>query len=80
MFEEYEKKKRRQVAGMKSMMDYGMGIIFIAAGLFFFFRDKFKLSFNERFPPDDIDKILGVIIVIYGAWRLYRGYKKNYFR
>ncbi len=80
MFEEYEKKKRRQVSGMKSMMDYGMGIIIIAAGVFFFFRDKFHISLNEKFPPNDIDKIFGAICFLYGAWRIYRGYKKNYFK
>lgn len=80
MLEEYEKQKRKQVAGMRSILDYGMGIIILAAGLFFFFRDRFKLSFNESFPPNEIDKIFGVICVIYGSWRVYRGYKKNYFR
>ena len=80
MFEDYEKKKRRQVAGMKSLMDYGMGIIIVVAGLFFFFRDKFKMSFNEKFPPNDMDKIFGALCIIYGAWRIYRGYKKNYFK
>lgn len=80
MIEEYEKRKRRQVALMKSMLDYGMGLLILAAGIFFFFRNKLDLSFNERFPPNDMDKIFGVICVIYGAWRIYRGYKKNYFR
>lgn len=80
MLEDYEKRKRRQVAGMRSILDYGMGAIILFAGLFFFFRDRFKLSFNESFPPNEIDKIFGVICVIYGSWRVYRGYKKNYFR
>lgn len=80
MLEEYEKRKRRQVAGMRSILDYGMGVIILGAGLFFFFRDRFKLSFNESFPPNEIDKIFGVVCVIYGSWRIYRGYKKNYFR
>lgn len=80
MLEEYERRKRKQVAGMRSILDYGMGVIITLAGLFFFFRDRFKLSFNESFPPNEIDKIFGVICVIYGGWRIYRGYKKNYFR
>lgn len=80
MFEDYEKKKRRQISSMKSMMDYGMGILILAAGAFFLFRSKFHLSFNERFPPNDIDIIFGVICIIYGSWRLYRGYQKKYFK
>lgn len=80
MFEDYEKKKRKQISLMKSLLDYGMGLLILLAGLFFFFRSKFHLSFNERFPPNDIDKIFGVIAILYGCWRIYRGYKKNYFK
>jgi len=80
MFDEYESKKRKQISFMKSLLDYGMGLIILLAGLFFFFRDKFQLSFNEKFPPNDTDKIFGVICMLYGCWRLYRGYKKNYFK
>ena len=80
MFEEYEKKKKKQISFMKSLLDYGMGFMILLAGLFFLFRVKFRLSFNEQFPPNNIDKIFGVICIVYGCWRMYRGYKKNYFR
>jgi hypothetical protein len=80
MFEDYEKRKRKQVASMRALLDYGMGAILVLAGLFFFFRYKFDIEFNEQFPPDLLDKIFGSICVMYGAWRIYRGYKKNYFR
>jgi hypothetical protein len=80
MLEEYEKKKRKQIASMKSLMDYGIGSLIVIAGIFFFFRNKFPLDFNESFPPNEIDKIFGAICMIYGGWRIYRGYKKNYFR
>ncbi len=80
MFEEYEKKKRKQVSVMRAMMDYGMGSIFLIFGLFFFFRSKFDISLNKSFPPNDIDKILGGIFLLYGCWRIYRGYQKKYFR
>ena len=80
MFEDYEKKKRKQVSMMRSLLDYGMGIVIVALGVFFFFRSKFHLALNEKFPPNSIDKIFGVVCLLYGAWRIYRGYKKNYFR
>lgn len=79
MIEEYEKKKRKRTASMKSLLDYGMGIIILIGGLFFLFRGKLHISFNESFPPNSMDKIFGAICVLYGAWRIYRGYKKNYF-
>ena len=80
MIEEYEKRKRKQMSFMKSLLDYGMGLLFFITGLFFLFRNQFSAGLNERFPPNDLDIIFGVICVIYGSWRVYRGYKKNYFR
>jgi len=80
MFEEYENRKRKQVSTMRSIMDAGMGILIFLLGVFFFFRNKFDIAFNKSFPPDDIDKILGAICMAYGAWRMYRGYKKKYFK
>jgi len=80
MLEEYERKKRKQLSSMRSMMDFAMGIIILSAGLFFFFRNRFRIELNESFPPNDIDKIFGGICIIYGAWRIYRGFKKNYFK
>lgn len=76
----YEEKRRKQVTLMRSIMDYGMGVALLLAGLFFFFRGNFDLSFNKRYPPDAIDKIFGVIAIMYGAFRIYRGYQKKYFK
>jgi len=80
MFEEYEKRKQKQISSMKSLLDYGMGLLILLAGLFFFFRNRFKIELNENFPPNEIDKIFGIICIVYGCWRIYRGYKKKYFR
>jgi hypothetical protein len=80
MIEEYEKQKRKQVTFRRALVDYSIGLMITAMGVFFLLRDKFNLQFNERFPPNDIDKIFGVICLLYGGWRIYRGYKKNYFK
>jgi hypothetical protein len=80
MSEEYEKQKRKQVTFRRVVVDYSIGLMITAMGDFFLLRDKFNLQFNERFPPNDIDKIFGVICLLYGGWRIYRGYKKNYFK
>jgi len=80
MIEEYEKQKRKQIGSMRALMDYAIGVLITVAGIFFLVRDKFKLQFNESFPPNYMDKIFGVICILYGSWRIYRGYKKNYFR
>lgn len=80
MLEEYEKKRRKQVSFMRSILDYGMGIVIVVLGFLFMLRHKLKLPINERYPPDQLDKVLGVVCVLYGIWRVYRGYKKNYFQ
>ncbi len=79
MFEEYEKKKKKQVSLMKSIMDYSMGFIFVVLGVLFLLKDKLGLRFSDFFTTLQI-KIFGFLFIAYGAWRLYKGYKKNYFR
>ena len=80
MIEEYEKRKRQQVALRRSLSDYGMGLIIFLIGVFFFFRNRMDISFNEQFPPNEMDKIFGGICMVYGIWRIYRGYQKKYFK
>ncbi len=79
MFEEYEKRKRSQISLMRSVMDYGMGILILLVGIFFLFHEHFNFSFL-KFAPSTEDKIFGGIFLVYGLWRIYRGYKKNYFQ
>lgn len=82
MFEEYEKKKRNQHAQMRSIKDYGMGFFILLIGLFFLFRGYLgKFPLNETLgKPDAVEKIFGAIAIVYGLWRIYRGYQKNYFK
>lgn len=82
MFEEYEKKRRKQISTMKSMMDYVMGFVIVLIGLFFVFRSKLgNLPINDSLgEPDMLEKIFGGISILYGGWRIYRGYQKKYFR
>lgn len=82
MFEEYERKKRKQISSMRSLKDYGMGVLIFLLGLFFLFRIKLgNISINDTLgKPDMLEKIFGGLCLLYGAWRFYRGYQKNYFR
>lgn len=79
MFDEYEKKKRKQVSMMRSLKDYGTGVFILIVGAFFLFHEKLKFSFAD-FPKSDIDYFFGGMCLLYGTWRIYRGYKQNYFR
>jgi hypothetical protein len=70
--------RNRRYANMRSIKDYGMGVLYLAIGFFMFFPEK------VGFDMVDFDKLFrymfGGISIIYGVWRIYRGYKKEYFR
>lgn len=79
MSQEFEEQKKKQVSLQRSIADYGMGAFFLLVGLYFFFYDELDISiFNTK--PSSIDLFIGSLFVLYGGWRLYRGYKKNYFK
>ena len=64
---------------MRSITNYVMGIVLIGAGFFFFFPMKGTAEFRSRYDPFLL-QMMGVLCWIYGLFRVYRGYKKNYFR
>ena len=81
--EEFEKEQMNErdkgYLRMRSMMDYGMGTLWIGMGVFFMFMKKFSASMAKRFD-DPMMKVFAGICIIYGLFRLYRAYKKNYLR
>ena len=60
----------------RSIMDYGMGLVIGFVGIFLFLAPHFGVSF-------DLDNLFRYMFaglcILYGAFRIYRGYKKNYF-
>lgn len=62
---------------MKSLMDIGMGVIYIGVGIAILLARKFGL--NNEFLDSILAKVFGGLIIIYGVWRVYRGLKKDYF-
>lgn len=80
MIEDFQDKQRQQGARVRSIMDYVMGIIFFLIGLYFLFYRHLGIKMVLNREPSNIDYILGGIFVLYGSWRIYRGYKKNYYR
>ena len=79
MIEEFQDKQRRQRSRMRSIVDYTMGSIFLLLGIYFLVYNKFGLKILDR-DPSSIDYLIGGLFVLYGGWRIYRGYKKNYYR
>jgi hypothetical protein len=56
-----------------------MGILWLAMGFFLIFINKFDTDLVMRFG-DSTTKIFGGVCIVYGLFRVYRGYKKNYLR
>ncbi len=62
---------------MRSIVDYTMGILYLTAASFMFFAERFGFemdTFGGAFRY-----FFGAICAVYGAWRIYRGFKKDYF-
>ena len=76
-FENTPDPKTKRYLMMKSIMDFGMGFLYIGVGLLIFFAKQFHLYIN--FADSILAKIFAGLVIIYGAWRIYRGIKKDYF-
>lgn len=76
-FEDAPDQKTRRYMGMKSIMDIGMGIIYVGIGVLMLFAKQFH--FQNEFIDSIIGKVFAVLIIGYGSWRVYRGIKKDYF-
>ena len=61
---------------MRSILDYGMGGLILLFGFFFLFSEK--LGFEFEMEPF-FKYFFSGLCIVYGAWRIYRGYQKNYY-
>ena len=69
-------KRRKGYLLMRSVMDYGMGLIILGCGVFFLAGPWLGLGFTV----DPIFRyFFAIMCVVYGGWRIYRGYKKDYY-
>lgn len=81
--EEFEREtvssREKGLIRMRSITNYGMGAFIIIAGFFFMFPTAMTRSFLDQYEPTSL-RIFAVVCWIYGGFRVYRGYAKNYFR
>jgi len=77
MENDLREKRVKSYSLMRSLLDYTMGILYLAAAAFLFFAEKFGFEMNNF----DITfrYIFGGICALYGGWRIYRGFKKDYY-
>ena len=79
MIEEFDKKRQRQAARTQSIMHFAMGVIILGLGVLFLLAESLGIKIFGK-EPSALDKIMGAVFLLYGAWRIYRGYKLNQFR
>lgn len=77
MSTERDDKFRRQYMNRRSIMDIGMGLIIAGFGVFFAFSDRF--GFIVDLEPFFLYMFSGLCL-LYGGFRIYRGFKQNYFK
>ena len=77
-FENTPDRKTKRYLLMRSITDLGMGFIYIGVGSIIIFGKQF--NFSNDFTASTPAKIFAVLVIIYGAWRLYRGFKRKYFK
>jgi hypothetical protein len=81
--EEFESEKLSErdkgLVRMRSITNYVMGIMIIGAGIVFLFPPASIVERINQYDPAMI-RLMAIVCFIYGAFRIYRGYRKNYFR
>jgi len=69
--------RRQQYSLRRAIMDYGIGIIIMGFGIFLLVGPKLGYTFSI----DDLNRYLfSGLCLLYGAFRVYRGSRKNYFK
>jgi hypothetical protein len=69
-------RKRKNYILRRSILDYGMGIVILGVGVLVLFAEKFGF----QIAIDDLMRYMFVgLCVLYGGFRIYRGYSKQYF-
>jgi hypothetical protein len=79
MIEDFHEENRKRMSRMRALMDFTMGTILFLVGVFFLIYGRLGIRLKGR-EHGNLDYLIGGLFVLYGCWRIYRGYKKDYFR
>lgn len=70
---EFEQKREQQSARMRSIYNYAMGVLWVGVGVFFLNHERFGLE--GAFDPQ-LAMFFGGACIVYGLFRLWRGFKR----
>ena len=70
-------RRKRSYTLRRAIMDYGIGFIIMGFGVFLLIAPKLGFSFSI----DDLNRYLfSGLCLLYGAFRAFRGSRKDYFK
>jgi hypothetical protein len=69
-------KGTKRKISVRALFDWIMGIIYFTVGIFLIFAERFGVKL--QFPPQEFVMVFGIIAVLYGLFRCYRGYVSFY--
>ncbi len=78
MITDNSEKRNARYANMRAIKDFGMGFLYIVVAVLMFFPNLVGFEVNSLDPL--FTYIFGGICILYGGFRIYRGFKKEYFR
>lgn len=78
MMEDYNKQREKQIGKVRSLTNMVMGALFLILGIFFLIYQSLGITDLMGRKPSGLDKILGILFIVYGTWRIYRGYKNRF--
>ena len=74
----FDDRKRTTSSQLRTIYNYTMGVLWSAVGIFFLFHRKWGYDLKLNEPRDVLlANIFGVSAVLYGLFRLYRGFKNK---
>jgi len=73
----YQQKRQKSMTTMRTIMDATRAVIILGVGVVLFFGPKMGMQRIEEIDPL-IRNLFGGISILYGAFRLYRSFKRDY--
>jgi formate hydrogenlyase subunit 4 len=78
-YEAQRDKSRRQMSMSTSIIDFFIGLMMIGVGTILVKKNHFSIKQIVKFCSERdpfLIQLFGIIMIIYGAWRIFRGYNK----
>ena len=70
----FDDKERNTSSWLRTIYDFTMGVLWLGVGIFFLFHKKWGYDLKLDVL---LTNIFGVSAVLYGLFRIYRGYKNK---